>query len=67
MAVLIRWFPPSWFQIKTKQKIIYIDPAYLRTHFKRYPKRIEFTRWPDEIDELPKELEKAAEQSEALI
>lgn len=59
MAVSIRWFPPSWFQIKTKQKIIYIDPAYLRTYYKSYPKRIEFTRWPDEIDGLPEELEKA--------
>ena len=59
MAVLIKWFPPSWFQIKTEQKIIYIDPAYLRTYFKNYPKKIEFSKWPEEIDGLPEELEKA--------
>ena len=59
MVVLIKWFPPSWFQIKTKQKVIYIDPAYLRTYFKNYPKNIEFSRWPEEIDGLPEELEKA--------
>jgi len=35
MAIMIKWFPPSWFQIKTEQKIIYIDPAYLRTYFKK--------------------------------
>lgn len=27
MSIFIRWFPPSWFQIKYKDKIIYIDPA----------------------------------------
>jgi len=59
MAIMIKWFPPSWFQIKTEQKIIYIDPAYLRTYFKNYPKKIEFSRWPEEIDGLPEELEKA--------
>lgn len=31
----------------------------MRTYYKSYPKRIEFTRWPDEIDGLPEELEKA--------
>ena len=29
MTLDIKWFPPSWFQIKRKDKIIYIDPAYL--------------------------------------
>jgi L-ascorbate metabolism protein UlaG (beta-lactamase superfamily) len=58
-VVEIRWFPTSWFQIRFKGKIIYIDPAYLRTYFTRYPKKIEFSRWPDPIDGLPEELEKA--------
>lgn len=48
-----------WFQIKTKGQTIYIDPAYLSTYFARYPKRIEFSNWPDPIDGLPEELEKA--------
>jgi L-ascorbate metabolism protein UlaG (beta-lactamase superfamily) len=39
--------------------MIYIDPAYLRTHFKHYPHKIEFTKWPDPIDGLPEALEKA--------
>jgi len=61
MAALIniKWFPNSWFQIKTKNQIIYIDPAYLSTYFAKYPKRIEFSKWPDPIDGLPEELEKA--------
>ena len=60
MTVDIKWFPPSWFQIKTKDKIIYIDPAYLKKYYGNYPKKIEFSSWPDPIDGLPeKDLEKA--------
>lgn len=60
MTISIKWFPPSWFQIKADSKIIYIDPAYLKTFFKNYPQKIEFSSWPDEIDGLPeKGLEKA--------
>jgi L-ascorbate metabolism protein UlaG (beta-lactamase superfamily) len=59
MPIFIKWFPPSWFQIKTQDRVIYIDPAYLRTHFMKYPKKIEFSRWPDPIDGLPEELETA--------
>lgn len=57
--IYIKWFPPSWFQIKFEDHIIYIDPAYLRTNFAHYPKRIEYSKWPDPIDGLPEELEKA--------
>jgi len=39
--------------------MLYIDPAYLSTYFAKYPKRIEFSRWPDPINGLPEELEKA--------
>ena len=28
--LFIKYFPPSWFQIKNRDKIIYIDPAYLK-------------------------------------
>lgn len=59
MSISIKWFPPSWFQIKTGNKIMYIDPAYLRTYFTHYPKKIEFSKWPDPIDGLPEELKKA--------
>jgi L-ascorbate metabolism protein UlaG (beta-lactamase superfamily) len=59
MPVLIKRFPPSWFQIRDKEKAIYIDPAYLRTYFTHYPKKIEYSKWPDPIDGLPEELEKA--------
>lgn len=59
MAIVIKWFPPSWFQIKVDNIVIYIDPAYLRTYFLSYPKHIEYSKWPDEIDGLPEELEKA--------
>ena len=59
MPIYIKWFPPSWFQISTKDKIIYIDPAYLKTYYKNYPKKIEYSAWPDPIDGLPEELGKA--------
>jgi len=60
MLISLKWFPPSWFQIKTGDKIIYIDPAYLKTYFKNYPQKIEFSTWPDPIDGLPeKDLPKA--------
>ena len=59
MPVAIKWFPPSWIQINVQNRIIYIDPAYLKTYYKNYPKRIEFSSWPDPIDGLPEELEKA--------
>lgn len=58
MTILIKWFPPSWFQIKSKNRVIYVDPAYLSSNFKNYPKKIEFSKWPDPIDGLPEELEK---------
>ena len=37
MTITLKWFPPSWIQIKIDKKIIYIDPAYLRTYYTRYP------------------------------
>ena len=59
MSVSIKWFPPSWFQIKTNNAVIYVDPAYLRSYYNRYPKKIEFSRWPNPIDGLPEKLKKA--------
>jgi L-ascorbate metabolism protein UlaG (beta-lactamase superfamily) len=59
VAIQIKWFPPSWVQVKSNGGILYIDPAYLRTYFAKYPKKIEFTKWPDPIDGLPEDLEKA--------
>ncbi len=59
MVVSLKWFPPSWVQIKADNKIIYIDPAYLRTYYLRHPNKIEFTKWPQPIDGLPEKLEKA--------
>lgn len=59
MPATVKWFPPSWIQIKSSGAIVYIDPAYLSSYFTKYPKRIEFSRWPDPIDGLPEELEPA--------
>ncbi|MGD8492621.1 MAG: MBL fold metallo-hydrolase [Desulfobacterales bacterium] len=59
MSVFLKWFPPSWIQIKTNAAIIYIDPAYLRSYYTHHPKKVEFSRWPDPIDGLPEKLEKA--------
>ncbi|MCE5215324.1 MAG: MBL fold metallo-hydrolase [Methanobacterium sp.] len=60
MTVVLKWFPPSWIQIKYENSVIYIDPAYLKTFYKDYPHKIEFSTWPDDIDGLPEEkLQKA--------
>ncbi|MGD2184563.1 MAG: MBL fold metallo-hydrolase [Desulfobacterales bacterium] len=59
MSVTIKWFPPSWFQIKSNANIIYIDPAYLRPYFIQHPRKIEFSKWPGSIDGLPENLQKA--------
>ena len=59
MPLSIKWFPPSWIQISARNNLIFIDPAYFKTYFKDYPKRIDFSSWPDPIDGLPEELEKA--------
>ncbi len=59
MSVIVKWFPPSWIQIKTDEKTLYIDPAYLRTYYLKHLNKIEFTKWPDPIDGLPQKLEKA--------
>ena len=59
MSVSLKWFPPSWIQIKTKAAILYIDPAYLRSYYMHHPEKIEFSRWPDPIDGLPEKLPKA--------
>jgi len=55
--IMLKWYPPSWVQIKFDKIVSYIDPAFLRTNFLNYPKTIEFTRWPDPIDGLPENLE----------
>jgi hypothetical protein len=39
MTIVIKWFPPPWIQIKSRNLIIYIDPAYLKTYFTRYPQK----------------------------
>ena len=59
MSVFIKWFPPSWIQIKADRKFLYIDPSYMRTHYLKHPKKIEFTKWPQPIDGLPEKLQKA--------
>jgi L-ascorbate metabolism protein UlaG (beta-lactamase superfamily) len=56
-SVMLKWFPPSWFQIRACDQVLYIDPAYLRWYFSDSLKKIEFSRWPDEIDGLPEELD----------
>lgn len=49
----ITWFPPSWLLIKNKDKIIYIDPAWIQKNFDNYPKKIIFSHYPDPMDGLP--------------
>lgn len=58
MLLTITWFPRSWVQIRTAGKIVYIDPAYMKVCFAGYPKKIEYSSWPDPIDSLPEGLER---------
>lgn len=53
MRISITWFPPSWLLIKTKDKVIYIDPAWIQKNFDNYPKKIIFSHYPDPMDGLP--------------
>jgi len=53
MPISITWFPPSWLLIKTKDKVIYIDPAWIQKNFDNYPKKIIFSHYPDPMDGLP--------------
>jgi L-ascorbate metabolism protein UlaG (beta-lactamase superfamily) len=53
MSISITWFPPSWLLIKTKDKIIYIDPAWIQNNFDNYPKKIIFSHYPNPMDGLP--------------
>lgn len=53
MSISITWFPPSWLLIKTKDRVIYIDPAWIQKNFDKYPKKIIFSHYPDPMDGLP--------------
>ena len=69
MSLEIRWFPPSWLQLRAGdaqlvpgrsergETRLYIDPAYMRTYFAHYPGHIEYSKWPEGIDGLPEQLE----------
>ena len=57
MPLQIRWFTPSWVQLRTGDTLLYIDPAYLQAHFTSHPGHIQFSGWPDPIDGLPDNLE----------
>ncbi|NER10422.1 L-ascorbate metabolism protein UlaG, beta-lactamase superfamily [Muriicola jejuensis] len=59
MATDITWFPNSWIRLRINKRIVYFDPAYLRTYFSKYSDKTEFSKWPDPIDGLPNGLEKA--------
>lgn len=60
MSVIIRWFPPSWLQIKTPRKVLYIDPAWIQKNFENYPHKVIYSHYPDPMDGLPEpDLEKA--------
>lgn len=52
-SVSIKWFPPSWLLIKTTNKVVYIDPAWIQKNFNSYPKKIIFSHYPEPIDGLP--------------
>lgn len=58
--ITITWFPPSWLLIKTKDKIIYVDPAWIQKNFNSYPNKKIYSHYPEPMDGLPeKDLPKA--------
>ena len=46
MSLILKWFPPSWVQLKTPKAVCYIDPSYMRTNYAKHPTKIEFSTWP---------------------
>lgn len=59
MALALRWYPPAWIEIKTRNHTIYLDPSYLKKYFLDHPTAREYSDWPDEVDGLPDDLNKA--------
>lgn len=55
--MIIKWFPRSWLQIKTEGCVIYTDPSYMSSFFKKYPKKVILSDAED--DALPEDLEAA--------
>ena len=53
MTISITWFPPSWLLVKIKDKVVYIDPAWIQKNFDNYPKKVIFSHWPEPMDGLP--------------
>ncbi len=50
----LKWFPRSWVQIITDNYVIYFDPSYIATYYKRNLKKIVFSDREDDV--LPEEL-----------
>lgn len=55
--MFLKWFPRSWIQVKAGDLVIYFDPSYISSYYKKYSKKIIFSQ--EEDDCLPEELEKA--------
>ncbi len=53
--LIIKWFPRSWIQIKVSEYVIYIDPSYMSTYFKKSNKKVIFSELEDDV--LPEKLE----------
>jgi L-ascorbate metabolism protein UlaG (beta-lactamase superfamily) len=53
--MFLRWFQRSWVQIKTQAEVIYFDPSYMSTYFKKYTGLVKFSDEEDDI--LPAGLE----------
>lgn len=53
MHITIRWFLPSWLQMKTGNKVIYIDPAWIQKNFDSHPTKIIYSHYPEPMDGLP--------------
>lgn len=58
-TIKVRYYPPSWFQILYQDKVIYIDPSFMKTLYADHFKALGYKN-NDPFDGLPmKELSKA--------
>lgn len=59
MPVEIRYFPRSWIQIKSRGFVIYIDPSFMKSYYRKFKETVKFPSFKNDDAELPDNLEKA--------
>lgn len=58
-SLAIKLFPRSWVQIKCNDKVLYIDPSYMKSYYKNSSTVVKYPDLKDDDAELPEPLELA--------